>query len=103
MKSVKASAQCAFIYWALVIHTVKLETDELPHFGSDSQIPLDTEMREMSTVRQSLRVQRKWSHYTDDCDSILGFSWIVEIVIVSVSIEAHGKLGTRDALLLLVR
>ena len=41
MKSVKASAQRALIYWAL-IHTVKLETDELPHFGSDSQIPLDT-------------------------------------------------------------
>lgn len=55
------------------LEVVKLETDELPHFGSETQILFDTVMKEISTIRLLLRVQRKWSHYADECDSNLGF------------------------------
>lgn len=66
-------AGCNATYWVHVNRTVKLETDELPHFGSETQILFDTVMKEISTIRLLLRVQRKWSHYTDECDSNLRF------------------------------
>ena len=47
----------------LVKGTVKLETDELPHFGSETRISLETVLNEMSWIRLLLRVARKWSHY----------------------------------------
>lgn len=42
-----------------VKRTVKLETDELPHFGSETRISLGNVMNEISTIRLLLRVQRR--------------------------------------------